>query len=516
MPFRYLSMGLLLAALLIAGCDTVTDTASLSAGEASSLGAAPATDAIPGQYIVVFQDHVADAPGLAQRLAQQHGADVLFIYEHALKGFAFSGSAQAAAALERNPIVAYVEADQVVTTVSGGTQSNATWGLDRTDQRALPLDGLYSYVTTASNVHAYILDSGIRYNHDDFDGRAVFGFDSFGSDGSDGNGHGTHVAGTVGGRTWGIAKGVTLYAVRVLNNSGSGSVSGVVAGVDWVAGNHKKPAVANMSLGGGASTALDDAVRRSISAGVTYVLAAGNDGANACNYSPARVREGLTVGATNSSDTRASWSNFGDCVDLFAPGVSITSAWHTGPNTRTNTISGTSMAAPHVAGVAALYLANNPGASPAQVFAAVQDNTTKNIVGASQTANAHLLYSLFDGSSGGDPGDPTDPTDPTDPEDPGDPATINLDLRGYKSGGRMTVDLTWSGASSARVDIWRQAGTGGSWGVLTTVANNTSGENKYTDSTSFVGGGTLSYQVCHSGSSRNDPGHCSPVRSWTF
>jgi aqualysin 1 len=221
-------------------------------------------------------------------------------------------------------------------------------------------------------VNAYIIDTGIRLDHVEFTGRLIGGFDAITSGGSanDCNGHGTHVAGTVGGTVYGVAKAVKLSPIRVLDCNGSGTTSGVIAGVDWVAANHVKPAVANMSLGGGASTALDDAVRNSIAAGVTYAVAAGNGDfigrqQPACNYSPARVREALTVGATTSSDAKASWSNYGECVDLFAPGVSITSAWHTS-NTATNTISGTSMASPHVAGVAALYLEANPSAPAGQ------------------------------------------------------------------------------------------------------------------------------------------------------
>ena len=378
------------------------DVADVSA---PSFSQSQAGEKIPGQYIIVFNDGVADAPELARRLAQQHGGEAFYTYEHAIKGFAFRGSDQAAAALARNPNVAYVEQDQVMRAIA--TQSDATWGLDRSDQRPLPLDSSYTYETEASNVQAYIIDTGIKLDHQEFTGRLIPGHDAITSGGTanDCNGHGTHVAGTVGGTKYGIAKKVKLSPVRVLDCNGSGTTTGVIAGVDWVTGAHLKPAVANMSLGGGASTALDDAVRRSIAAGVTYAVAAGNgDRAGrqqpACNYSPARVREALTVGATTSTDSKTSWSNYGECVDLFAPGASITSAWYTS-STATNTISGTSMASPHVAGVAALYLANNTGASPAQVFQAVYNNTTKNIVTNSSTENNHLLYSLFSSTGGG-------------------------------------------------------------------------------------------------------------------
>jgi len=278
----------------------------------------------------------------------------------------------------------------------------ATWGLDRSDQRSLPLSTTYAYTSTGGSVTAYIIDTGIRFAHADFGGRAVSGYDAVdGGTADDCNGHGTHVAGTVGGAAYGIAKGVNLVAVRVLDCNGSGSTSGVIAGVDWVTGQHAAgaPAVANMSLGGGASSSMDAAVDRSIADGVSYSVAAGNGNfigiaQDACKYSPARVAAAITVGASDKSDKKASFSNYGNCVDLFAPGVGITRAWSTS-NTATNTISGTSMAAPHVAGVAALYLQGNPGASPATVRDAIYALSTKGKVTSAKTANNHLLFTNF-------------------------------------------------------------------------------------------------------------------------
>jgi PKD repeat protein len=359
---------------------------------------------IAGDYIVVFRDNVGNAPALARQLAAAHGGTIGFTYSAALKGFSATLPEQAAEALARNPNVAFIEADQIVT-ATADVQTPATWGLDRSDQRSRPLDNSYNYGATGAGVTVYILDTGIRTTHQDFGGRASGGYDAVTSGGSanDCNGHGTHVAGTVGGTTWGIAKEVSLVAVRVLGCSGSGSLSGVIAGVDWVTANHAPPAAANMSLGSGASLALDNAVSNSIAAGVTYAVAAGNGNRggkeqDACGYSPARVPAALTVGASTSTDQKTSWSNFGNCVDLFAPGSGITSAWYTS-NSATNTISGTSMASPHVAGAAALYLETNPGALPAQVGSAIVNAATQNIVTSSSTSNNHLLHTFFDGST---------------------------------------------------------------------------------------------------------------------
>jgi serine protease len=382
-------------------------TAPLAAGEYRA-AQFPAGN---GTYIVVFEPGAAQrvnpnvakdvaVASFAHQLAGQGRGQVERVYRAALQGAALRlPTEQAARALARNPNISLVEEDGLVW--ANATQSNPTWGLDRIDQRDLPLSSSYTYNTTASNVNAYIIDTGIRRSHNDFGGRAVTGYDAVTSGGTaeDCNGHGTHVAGTVGGSTYGVAKGVRLYAVRVLNCQGSGTNAGVIAGIDWVTANHVKPAVANMSLGGGASSAIDTAVNNSINAGVTYVVAAGNDNANACNYSPARVPNAITVGSTTSTDARSSFSNWGSCLDVFAPGSSITSAWHTS-NTATNTISGTSMASPHVAGVAALYLAGNTGASPATVTnAIVSTATTGKVTSAGTNSPNRLVYSLLSGST---------------------------------------------------------------------------------------------------------------------
>ncbi|MEH0819758.1 MULTISPECIES: S8 family peptidase [unclassified Micromonospora] len=344
---------------------------------------AGAADAVSGSYVVVLKgDAVGTANTLAARtavpdraagLAKRYGGNVGTVWSSALTGYSAKMTPAQARRLAADPAVAYVEQDRVMTTQ--GTQTGATWGLDRIDQRNLPLNSTFTYPNTASNVRAYIIDTGIRTTHSDFGGRATWGTNTVDTNNTDCNGHGTHVAGTVGGTKYGVAKSVRLVAVKVLNCSGSGTTAGVISGVNWVTSNAVKPAVANMSLGGGASTTLDNAVANSINSGITYALAAGNSSANACNSSPARVGAAITVGATTSTDARASYSNYGSCVDIFAPGSSITSAWRTS-DTSTNTISGTSMASPHVAGAAALVLSANTSYTPAQVASYLTSNAT--------------------------------------------------------------------------------------------------------------------------------------------
>lgn len=383
-------------ALLIAACAEPTAIPSAVPSPSSELAAQRGGGVIAGRYIVVFRDNVSDPRGKALEKARRANGRVTHTYGAALRGFAAELDAAGVAALRADPDVAYVEQDQVITLTT--TQAGATWGIDRIDQRALPLSTTYTYSNTGSGVRAYILDTGIRFDHADFGGRATSGFDAVdGGSADDCHGHGTHVAGTVGGTQYGVAKGVNLVAVRVLDCAGSGATSGVIAGIDWVTANAVHPAVANMSLGGGASSALDAAVNNSISSGVSYAIAAGNGlpilgiHANACNYSPARVPAAMTISATTATDAKASFANYGNCVDFFAPGVSITSAWYTSA-TATNTISGTSMAAPHAAGTAALYLQSNPGATPQQVRDALFGNTTKGIVTRARTTNNHLLF----------------------------------------------------------------------------------------------------------------------------
>jgi subtilisin family serine protease len=386
----------------------------LAALPAFSADLRAAKNPIRGQYIVVLKDGAASLAGerssaarvsiVARDMAGKHRARVKKSFEHALRGFVVEADDAALTRLLADPNVAYVEEDGIVTL--SATQTGATWGLDRIDQRNLPLSGSYTYDTSATGVHAYIVDTGVLTGHTQFTGRMGNGFRAIADDGrgtSDCNGHGTHVAGTVGGTTYGVAKGAIIHPVRVFGCGSSGSTSDIIAGINWVTANHVKPAVANMSLGGPASSATDTAVNNLISAGVVAVVAAGNSGTDACLASPARVPNAITVGSTGTNDARSVWtstqsSSWGSCLDIFAPGTSILSAGISNTSA-TATLSGTSMASPHVAGVAALYLANNPSATPAQVATAIINNSTPNKVTDPRTGSPNrLLYSIFGGT----------------------------------------------------------------------------------------------------------------------
>ncbi|HEY8471814.1 MAG TPA: S8 family serine peptidase [Natronosporangium sp.] len=380
--------------------------APAQAAEGQILGA-NAPNAVPNSYIVALKDTALanrSVASLASALASQFDGEVAATWDAALNGFSVTMNEQAARRLAAHPAVAYVEQDMRFQLAD--TQVDPpSWGLDRIDQRNRPLDDAYTFPTTASNVHIYILDTGIRTTHNDFGGRAIHGRDTVNNDNdaTDCHGHGTHVAGTAGGNSFGVAKGAILVAVRVLNCSGSGTTTQIVNGINWVTANAIRPAVANMSLGGlGNNTTMNNAVANSIASGITYAIAAGNNGTNACNFSPARVPAAITVGATQDNDARASFSNFGTCLDLFAPGVGITSAWFSS-NTATNTISGTSMASPHVAGAAALIASANPTWTPAQIRDKLVADATQNVVTNPGTGSPNRLLFVDNGGGSEEP-----------------------------------------------------------------------------------------------------------------
>jgi subtilisin family serine protease len=482
--------------------------AGLTAAVAAALiAAAPAgaQEPIEGQYIVVLKDGTSSNTATKSReRARSRGGNVEHVYSRVLNGYSARLDRDALAAVKADPNVAYVEQDRVVHLDT--TQTGATWGLDRIDQRSRPLNGTYVYDATGAGVTAYIIDTGIRFSHNEFGGRAVTGYDAVdGGSADDCNGHGTHVSGTVGGTTYGVAKGVRLVGVRVLNCSGNGTNSGVIAGINWVTSNHAAgaPAVANMSLGGGKSSAVDSAVQNAINDGVTFAVAAGNENANACNGSPSGAPNAITVGATTSSDARASYSNYGSCLDIFAPGSSITSSWYTS-NTATNTISGTSMATPHVAGAAALYLQGNPAASPSAVAAALIANATTGVVTNPGSGSVNRL--LYTGSGGQTP-----PTDPP-PTGCGTPVTGSLSGRGdadihpngtyFHTTSAGTHHGCLAGPSGADFDLYLYRFNGATWvavaGGETPTANedvtyNGSAGYYYWRVVSYSGSGTYAF-----------------------
>ncbi|MEV4755654.1 S8 family peptidase [Micromonospora sp. NPDC049559] len=421
--------------------------------------------AVAGSYIVVFKDTAVSrsrVPTLARDLAERHGGKAGQTYSDALRGFEARMSEKSARQLAADPAVKYVEQNHTVS-IAGTQSPTPSWGLDRIDQRNLPLNNSYTYPNEGSGVRAYVLDTGIRFSHSEFGGgRAVSGYDAIdGGTADDGNGHGTHVAGTIGGRTYGVAKNVTLVGVRVLDNGGSGTYGQIISGVDWVTRDHDpgELAVANMSLSGPRSQALNDAVAASIADGVVYGLAAGNDyGRDACNLSPASTAAAITVGASNSNDTRADYSNIGSCLDLFAPGTGITSSYNTS-DAATAVISGTSMATPHVVGAAALVLASNPTFTPAQVRDKLFGDATPNKLPDAGVGSPNRL--LYTGSIAPPPQDFKMTVTPTTGQVnwggtlsvavgttnlSGEPQPVNLSVAGLPSG--VTASFSPSSISS--------------------------------------------------------------------
>ncbi|MGW6605192.1 S8 family peptidase [Streptomyces sp. NPDC055036] len=388
------------AAITAAAAAAAMTALAVPAQAAPAVGTvvgADAKDAVQGSYIVTLKKTAGlkSASAAGRSVVSEYGGTVKRTYTAALNGYAAELSPAQAQRLAADPAVDQVFQDREVHALA--TQTNPpSWGLDRIDQAALPLNNSFTYPDSAGEGSTvYVIDTGVRITHQDIAGRASNGYDAVDNDNvaQDGNGHGTHVAANAAGTAYGVAKKARIVAVRVLNNAGSGTTAQVVAGIDWVTNNHGPRSVANVSLGGGANAAIDTAVQNSINSGVTYAIAAGNSGANAQNYSPARVADAITVGATTSTDARASYSNFGARVDIFAPGSAITSAWNTS-DTATSSISGTSMATPHVAGAAAVYLAGHPTATPAQVAAALVNGATNGVVTNPGTGSPNKLLRI--------------------------------------------------------------------------------------------------------------------------
>lgn len=499
-PKRLLGITALLLTLFAVGCET-QETLNPTLEEVQTLDGKPTT--IPGKYIITLhEDNLnyrktndydqaqAGMRKVAEDIVAKYGVSpvqVDKVYGSLLTGFSATLFPSQLAALRNDPNVQYIEEDGIAYKFVDVTQNSATWGLDRIDQANLPLSTTYTYGQTGEGVKVFILDTGIKYDHPDFEGRAIRGYSGYNDLGGDVDGHGTHVAGTVGSFTYGVAKKTTLVSVKVLGDTGSGSFSTIIAGLDWVLANKgTSPAVINMSLGGsGTNTTLNSAVKRLYDAKVPVIVAAGNSNQDASGFTPANAPEAYAVGSSTNTDVRSSFSNFGPIVKIFAPGSSITS---TTVNGSFGALSGTSMASPHVAGAAALLLQTNPTATTQQIYDLITTNSTKNKITSASSANNHLLFTRA--------GTVVNPT--PEPQ----PVTINLTGTITKVSGRVRGNLTYSGFTTGqRVQIFRNGSS------VATTTNLTS----YSDQTNLRGGGTITYRVCAEGTT-----NCSATISLTY
>lgn len=479
---------LLLAAISLTGCSDAIEVTTPAVVAAARLAAAASSSAVGDDstqidYIVTFVTTETDPAGRARTLLAQQNGKLKREYQFALKGFSATLTPAAAKRLAAADGILRVEEDGKV--FINETVSASSWGLDRLDQRPLPLNGLYSFAGNGAGVRVYIVDTGILTAHEQFTGRALAGFSAFGDNNpQDCNGHGTHVAGTIGGSTTGVARGANVVPVRVLDCSGSGSWSGVIAGIDWVTGqktaNRSIPMAANMSLGGGYSASVNDAVTKAIAAGVTFAVAAGNSGADACSTSPASTPNALTVGATESNDARASYSNYGSCLDIFAPGSGIYSSYIGSTSAYAN-LSGTSMASPHVAGVAALILGTYPTYSPSQVRSVILAGGTANLVVSPGSGSPNVLLTNIFLAADTVTALPKDTTTVTPPPTP----VITLSIARQVTKTQNTAKLSWSGATTSTVDIYRNTVR------LLTTAN----DGQYNDAR--LPKGSFTYKVCN-------------------
>ncbi len=497
--FRLSSLALVSFAAACSDPSSPITPESSSVRQLPLASASAASAAVQDEYIVTFEDSETDPVGRARALVAQQNASLHFTYEHALKGFSAHMSPQAAAALARAPGIKRVEQDVAVHVSE--TVAPISWGLDRIDQVQLPLNNSYTFNSRGAGVKVYIVDTGIRASHSEFAGRVLSGYSAFADGTNDCHGHGTHVAGTVGGATAGVARSVTLVAVRVMDCSGSGSSSGVIAGLNYVASQKKSnpsvPMVANLSVGGGANASLDDAVRNAVAAGVTVAVAAGNSGGDACNESPSRAASAITVGATESNDVRAGYSNYGNCVDIFAPGSGITSAY-IGDDYSFAGMSGTSMATPHVAGVAALILGDYPSSTPDQVRSTMLSASANVVQSAGAGSPTALLTMLYSAPPAPAPAPAPAPTPiPTPAPAPAAPVAISLQVTKSRSGKFNNANLIWAGATAATVDVYRNDGL-----RMNTPNDGSQSENKLT-------AGTYTYKVCQGTT-------CSPSVTITF